>query len=170
MAKSNPQAIDYPYPTTNTPPLTTHHALIACEAVRRVCLCDDNRDAKEDDCDDSDVLTSEQFSWKQLRNATIVVPRRQKPLTNALNGLYLPCVDRMLEARWFEGCDESLPRRTGVWRKSHRGLSFAHDGVGFHPTEVAIYLPFRSFNVTEGRDGLSFSYLLFKFKILRVRL
>ena len=48
--------------------------------------------------------------------------RRQKPSTNALDGLYLPCVDRMLEARWVEGCDESLPRRTGVRRKSRRGF------------------------------------------------
>ena len=61
MAKSNPQAMDYPYPTTNTSPLTTYHALVVCEALRRVCPCDDDRDAKEDDCD-SDVLTSDQFS------------------------------------------------------------------------------------------------------------
>ena len=59
--------------------------------------CDDERDAKEDDCD-SDVSKSDQFSRKQLRNATILVLRRQKPSTNALDGLYLPCVDRMLEA------------------------------------------------------------------------
>ena len=78
-----------------------------------MCPWDDDRDAKEDDCD-SDVLTLDQFSWKQLRNATIVVLRRQKPLTNVLDGLYLLCVDRMLEARWVEGCDESLPRRTCV--------------------------------------------------------
>ena len=47
-------------------------------------------DAKEDDCEG--VSTSDQFSSKQLRNATKVVLRRQKPLTNALDGLYLPCV------------------------------------------------------------------------------
>ena len=40
---------------------------------------------------------------------------RQKPLTNALYGLYLPYVDRMLEARLVEGCDEPLPGR-GVHR------------------------------------------------------
>ena len=131
MAKSNPQAIDYPYPTTNTPPLTTHHALIVCEAVHRVCPCDDDRDAKEDDCD-SDVSMSDQFSRKQLRNATIVVLRRQKPSTNTLDGLYLPCVDHMLEACWAEGCDESLPRHTCVWQKSRWGLPFTHNGVGFH--------------------------------------
>ena len=70
-------------------------------------------DAKEDDRD-PDVFMSDQFSRKELRNATILVLRRQKPSTNALDGLYLPCVDRMLEARWVEGCDESLPRRTCV--------------------------------------------------------
>ena len=99
--------------TTNTPPLTTHHALIVCEAVRYVCPCDDDRDAKEDDCDD--VSTSDQFSRIKLRNATIIVLRRQKPLGNALDGLlYFPCVDCMLEARWVEGCAESLPRHICV--------------------------------------------------------
>ena len=81
--------------------------------MRRVCPCDDNRDAKEDDSD-SDVSMSDQISSKQLQNATIVVLRRQKPSTNALDGLYLPCVDHMLEARWVEACDESLPRLTCV--------------------------------------------------------
>ena len=128
MAKSNPQAIAYPHPTTNTPPLTIHHTIIVCEAVRHVCPYDDGRD----DCD-SDVSTSDQFSWNQLRNAMIVVLRRQKPSTNALDGFYLPCVDRMLEACWVEGCDESLPRHTGVWRRSCWGLPFTHHGVGFYP-------------------------------------
>ena len=61
-----------------------------------MCPCDDDRDAKEDDCEN--VSTSDQFIWKQLHNATIVVLRRQKLLTNALDGLYLPFVDHMLEA------------------------------------------------------------------------
>ena len=110
--QTNPQATDYLYPTTNTPPLTIHHTLIVCEAVRCVCPCDDDRDAKEDDC--AGVSTSDQFSRKQLRNAVIVVLRRQKPLTNALDGLYLLCVDPMLEARWVEGCAVSLLRHTCV--------------------------------------------------------
>ena len=37
-------------PITNTSLLTTYYALIVCEAVRRVCPCDDDRDAKEGDC------------------------------------------------------------------------------------------------------------------------
>ena len=70
----------------------------------------DERGAKEDDCDD----TSDQFSRKQLRNEAILVLRRQKPLTNAPDGLYFPRVDSMLEAHWVEGCAVSLPRRTCV--------------------------------------------------------
>ena len=85
--KTDPQAIDHPYLTTNTPPLTTQHALIVCEALRGMCLCDDDRDAKEDDCDDA-FVTSVQLSRKQLRNATILVLRRQKPSINVLDGLY----------------------------------------------------------------------------------
>ena len=104
------EAIDYPYPTTYTPSLTTHHTLIVCEAVRCVCPSDDERDAKENDWPDA----SDQFSQKQLRNATILVLRRQKPLTNALDGLYLPSVNGMLEARWVEGCAVSLSRHTCV--------------------------------------------------------
>ena len=132
MAQTNIQTTDYLYPTNNTSPLTTHHALAVCEAVRRVCPCDDDRVAKEGDCED--VSTSDQFSWKQLRNAMIEVLRRQKPSTNALDGLYLPFVDLMLESRWVEGCDESVPGRSCVWRKSRQGLPFTHNGVGFHPT------------------------------------
>ena len=112
MTKSNTQTIDYFYPTTNTPPLTTHHALIACVAVRCVCQCDDDRDAKEDDYDA--VSMSDHFNRKQLRNATILVLRRQKPSTNVLDGLQLPLVDHMLEACWVEGCGESLPRHKCV--------------------------------------------------------
>ena len=113
MTQSNPQASDYPYQTINTPPLTTHLTLIVCGALHHVCPCDDDMDAKEDDCD-SDVSMSDQFSWEQLRNATILVLRRQKSSTNALDRLYLPCVDHMLEAHWVEGCDESLARCTRV--------------------------------------------------------
>ena len=57
MIKTDPQAIDYPCPTTNTPSLTTRHILIVCGALRRVCPCDDYRDAKEDDCDPDAFVT-----------------------------------------------------------------------------------------------------------------
>ena len=108
--QTNTEAFDYPYPTTNTSSLTIHHTLIVCEALRRMCPCDDDRDAKEDDWSD----TSDQFIWKELQNATILVLRRQKPLTNVLDGLFMPYVDRMLEACWVEGCAVSLSRRTCV--------------------------------------------------------
>ena len=133
MTTTDPQAINCPYPTTNMPPLTAHCALVVCGALRCGCPCDDDMDTKEDDCD-SDRSKSDQFSRKQLRNATILVLKRQKPLTNALDGLYLLCVDHMLVARWVEGCDESLPRHTYVLQKSCRGLLFTHDGAGFYPT------------------------------------
>ena len=77
-----------------------------------MCPCDDDTDAKEGDCED--VSTSDKFSWKRLWNATIVVLRRQKPSTDALDGLYLPFVDCMLEARWVEGCDDSVPGHSCV--------------------------------------------------------
>ena len=57
--------------------------------------------------------------------------RRQKPSANALDGLYLPCVDRMIEARWVEGCAVPLPRHTGIHVSNGKvaRLSFTHDGV-----------------------------------------
>ena len=78
-----------------------------------MCTFDDDRDAKEDDCNDVFGM-SDQFSRKQLQNAMLVVLRRQKPLASALDGLYLLCVDHILEAHWVEGCAVSLPRRTCV--------------------------------------------------------
>ena len=62
MMQTNTQATYYPYPTANTPSLTIRHALIVCEAVRRMYQCDEDRDAKEDDCDG--VSTTDQFSRK----------------------------------------------------------------------------------------------------------
>ena len=99
MMQTKTEAINCPYPTTNTPSLTIHHTLIVCEAVHCVCPWNDERDAKENNLSDG----SDQFSQKQLWNAMILVLWRQKPLTNAQDGLYLPCVDRMLEACWVEG-------------------------------------------------------------------
>ena len=127
MTKSNPQAIDYPYPTTNTPPLTIHNTLIVCGALRRVCPCDDDRDAKEDDCG-SDMSTSEKNIRRQFRNATILVLRRQKPSTNvfAACGSY---ARGSLGSRLWWGITEAYMCK----RKSRRGLPFTHDGVGFYP-------------------------------------
>ena len=68
--QTKPSSYRLPQPiTTKIPSLTTHHTLIVCEALRCVCSCDDDRDAKDDDCED--VSTSDQFSRKHLRNATM---------------------------------------------------------------------------------------------------
>ena len=53
MMQTNIEAIDCPYRTTNTPSFTIHHTLIVCEAVRRVCPWDDERDAEENDWSDA---------------------------------------------------------------------------------------------------------------------
>ena len=84
------------YPTTNIPPLTTHLALNVGGALRYQCLCDDDRDGKEDDCSPDMIFTSDQCSWKQCQKATILAVKRQKPLANVLGGLHLPCVDCMI--------------------------------------------------------------------------
>ena len=69
MTQTNTEAIDYPCPTTNTPSLTIHHALIVFEAVRRVCTWDDDRDAKEDDWSDaSDQLRLVLCFWRLTAN------------------------------------------------------------------------------------------------------
>ena len=85
------------------PPLTTLLALIVCGALRCQFPCDNDRDRKEDDCPHDCapdmVLRPDQFSLKHWRNATILVLKRQKLLTNALDALYLPYVDRMLLVR-----------------------------------------------------------------------
>ena len=87
------------------------HIVCRCEAVRRVLVCpwDDEGGMQRKMIG---LTRQTNLEGKRLRNATIVVLRRQKPLTNALDGLYMPCVDRMLEARCLEGCDESLLRCT----------------------------------------------------------
>ena len=71
----------------------------------------------------------------------ILALKRQKPLTNALDGLYLPCADGMLEVHWVEGRADKLR-----WHTSMRGESpgaYLHprwNGVGFHPTGRLRYI------------------------------
>ena len=97
------------YSNSTTPPLTTHLALNVCEALRRQCPCDEYRDAKGRDCVfDLAFAASDQFSRKQLHRATTCFLRRQRPWTNALGGLCLPCLNRMLGCRWVDGRDEAL--------------------------------------------------------------
>ena len=94
----------------------------------------------EDDCSPDVVYTSDQFSWKQWRKATILSLKRQKPLTNSLDGMYFPCADRMPLVRWDEGRADTLKWHTFVLGESRRGVSFTRDGVGFHPTGVWRYI------------------------------
>ena len=102
------------YSTSNTPPPTAHLALNVCEALRGQCPCDGDRDATRNDwfCHVCTYIsyTSDRFSRKTLHRATTV--RRQRPWTNALGGLYLPCLNRMLGCRWVDGRDEVLRRYT----------------------------------------------------------
>jgi len=37
-----------------------------------------------------------------------MLAEKQRPWTNALGGLYLPCLNRMLGHRWVDGRDEAL--------------------------------------------------------------
>ena len=115
-------ANDSPYPTTNTPLLTTHFVLIVCGALRHQYLCDDDSDRKEYNCAFDVAYTLDQFSWKQRRKAMILALRRQKPLTNALDGLYLPCAVCKLRVLWDESCAESLRFHTPVLGESRRGV------------------------------------------------
>ena len=85
-----------------------------CGTLRHQCPCDDNRDEKEDDCAHDMVFTSDQLSWKQWRKAAILALKRQKLLTNVLDGLYLPCADRMLQVCWVEGLAGILTWHTSV--------------------------------------------------------
>jgi len=98
------------YSTSNTPPLTTHLALNVCEALRRQCPCDEYRDEKRSDWihDVVYIYTSDQFHRKQLSRAMTCWLRRQRPWNNALGGLYLPCLNRMLGCRWVDGRGEAL--------------------------------------------------------------
>ena len=95
------------YSTSNTHPLTTHLALNACEALRGQCPCDEYRHDKRNDqfCYVCTCCMSDQFSQRPLHRATNVWS--QRPWTNALGGLYLSCLNRMLGRRWIEGRDEA---------------------------------------------------------------
>ena len=59
------QTNDSPYSTINQPPMTTHLAINVCGALRCKCLCNNDMDAKKDNCDPDVFAISDQFSWKQ---------------------------------------------------------------------------------------------------------
>ena len=109
--------------------------------LHRQCPCDDDGGVREDHCSPDVVFTSDQFSRKQLRNAAILALKTQKPSTNALNGLHLPCVDRMLEALGWRLCWVVIAEAyTCVWRKSRRELPFTYNGVDFQPMGRCRYI------------------------------
>ena len=101
--------IDVPYLTTNSPPPPTIHlALNVCEALRRPSLCE-ARDVK--DKDKLVHLAFGLFSGKQLRAVMCLELRKQKPLSNALDGSYLLCEEHMLRTQWKGGYDGTLSRQ-----------------------------------------------------------
>ena len=103
------RTIDVPYLTTNSPPPPTIHlALNVCEALRRPSLCEAG------DVKDEDKLVHLEFglfSGKQLRAVMCLELRKQKPLSNALDGLYLLCEEHMLRTQWKGGYDGTLSRQ-----------------------------------------------------------
>ena len=93
--------INVTYLTTNSPlTLTTHLALNFCEALRRPSLCEAGEVKDEDRLVH---LGFGLFSGKQLPAALCLELRKQKPLSNALDGLYLLCKEHMLWAQWKGG-------------------------------------------------------------------
>ena len=103
------RTIDVPYPTTKSPlPPTTHLALNVCEALRRPSLCE-ARDVKDED--KLVHLAFGLFSGKQLRAVMCLELRKQKPLSNALDGSYLLCEEHMLRTQWKGGYDGTLSRQ-----------------------------------------------------------
>ena len=83
-----------PYLTTNSPPPpTTHLALNVCEALHRPSLCE-VRDAKDED--KLAHLAYGLFSRKHLPAVMCLELRKQKPLYDALDGLYLWSQEYML--------------------------------------------------------------------------
>ena len=70
----------------------------------------------------------------------ILALKRQKPLTNALDGLYLTCADRILLVFWVKGRADTLRWHASMWGESWQGFSITHDGVGFHSTGSGVTL------------------------------
>ena len=57
-------------------------------------------------CNVRTCCSSDRFSQRPLHRATNMWS--QRPWTNALGGLYLYCLNRMLGRRWIDGRDEAL--------------------------------------------------------------
>lgn len=88
--------------------LGSHLALYFFEALRRPSLCEAG-DVKDED--KLMHLAFGLFSGKQLRAVMCLELRKQKPLSNALDGLYLLCEEHMLRTQWKGGYDGTLSRQ-----------------------------------------------------------
>ena len=99
---------DGPYPTTNSPPLTTHLALNVCEAYRRSSLCE-ARDVKYEDMQVS--RTPGLFSGKQLTAVMCLELKKKKPLSDALDRLCSLCEEHMQRTRREGGHGGTLWRQ-----------------------------------------------------------
>ena len=91
---------DVSYPATNSPPSTTHLALNVCEALHCPSLRK-GRDVKDKDRRMSQIYNF--FSGKQLTSVMWLELRKQKPLSDALDGLYLLCKEHMLQTQRDRG-------------------------------------------------------------------
>ena len=111
--------IDGPYPTTNSPPPTTHLALNVCEALRQPSLCE-ARDVKEED--ELVLFAYSLFSGKQLPAVMCRELRKQKLLSNALDGLCLLCKEHMLWTQWKGSQVGKQSRQASSLSESGRGL------------------------------------------------
>ena len=116
--------IDVPYLITNSPPqLTTHLALNVCEALHHPSLCE-ARDVKDED--KLMHLAFSLFSSKQLPAVMCLELRKQKLLSNAMDGSYLLCQEHMLRTQWKGGHAGKLLRQASSRSGSWWGLDYIH--------------------------------------------
>ena len=111
---------DEPYRTTYSPPPTTRLALNAFSVLRRPSLCE-SMDLKDEDR--QVPWTPGLFSGKQLIAAMCLELRKQKPLSDALDGSCLLCEEHMQQAWWEGGHAGSLWRQASSWSESRQGLT-----------------------------------------------
>ena len=163
MSATTAQPIAHTYSTSNTPPLTTHLALNVCEALRGQCPCDEYRDEMRH-------VWCHVFTLLNVRpNLPETVTQsndvwKQRPWTNALGGLYMSCLNRMLGRRWIDGRDEALRWYMSDEEKVAGDFPRPREGFSLHG-EVVLYRI--SLRASSYRGRLSTfpnpSYLLSKF-------
>ena len=107
----------------NSPPQTTHLVVNSSEVLHRPSLYV-ARYLK--DKDRQVPWAPGLFSRKQLTTAMCLGPRKQKPLSDALDGLYLLCKEHMQWTQWEGGHAGTLWRQASSWSESHQGLDYIH--------------------------------------------